>query len=111
MLETNKNKKISMFRGDTLSFTLKIKGLEGRELTAAYFTCRDRNETLIFQKSLGDGITKLSADPLIYRVRVAPEDTEDQSPGMYKYDTEIHFDSDTYTILAGPLVLLKDETY
>lgn len=114
MLETNRNKKISMFRGDTLSFGVGIDGVAVQDLSGAYFTCRKTpTSDIIFQKSIGDGITKV--DPgehvLSYKVRVAPEDTEDVNVGTYVYDLEIEIGDDVFTILCGPLEILHDITY
>lgn len=99
---------IEMVRGDTLSFGIEFEGLD-QDLDAAYFTVRNRNnDGQILQKSIGDGITKTEANK--YRVRVAPEDTANVTPGVYNYDLEITVGDDVYTILRGTLQLFRDET-
>lgn len=112
MIETNRNKKISMFRGNTLSFAIKFKGLLS-DLSGAYFTCRDKlkGDTL-FQCSFGDGIEKVDgAEQLTYRFRVAPEKTEDlNAPATYVYDITIDVNSDRFTLMAGPLCLIERVT-
>ena len=100
---------IRMPKGDTLSFGLEFEGLD-QDLDTAYFTCR-RNftEAAVFQKSLGNGITKQEAGK--YVVRVAPEDTKDLEAGKYYYDHEIGANGDVFTILKGVLELERDVTH
>lgn len=105
-----------MVRGDTYAFAIEIEGL-GQELDSAYFTCKENfeDETPIFQKSLGDGITKDNEHSIegkiIYKVRVAPEDTKNIVPKNYYYDLEIGANSDIYTILKGVLKIDNDVTH
>ena len=99
---------MKMVRGDTLSFAAKITfDSDVQELDTAYFTCKANvdDTELVFQKSLSDGITKVSEEgnTLIYRVRVAPEDTEEIEVGDYYYELEIGLNSDEFTILKGIL--------
>lgn len=106
MCETN----ITMIKGDTLAFGMEIDGLEGQDLESAFFTCKTVRESdeHIFQKSLGDGITKV--DDGKYIVRVAPSDTEDVTAGAYFYDLQIGVNCDVYTVLLGLLEILQDVT-
>ena len=46
-----------------------------------------------------------------YQVRVAPEDTEDISAGIYNFDLEIQWGTDRYTPVWGSLKIINDETY
>ena len=112
MIETNRNKKISMFRGNTLAFAIKFRGLQS-DLSAAYFTCRNKlkGDTL-FQCSIGDGIEKVvGAEELTYRFRVAPEKTEDlDAPATYVYDVTIDVNGDRFTLITGPLSLIERVT-
>lgn len=96
------NANLTMVRGDTLAFGIEIEGLD-TDLESAYFTAKDSYsaETPAFQKSLGDGITKVETGK--YRVRVAPEDTRNVNPGQYYYDLQIGVNSDVYTIMKGTL--------
>lgn len=99
---------ITMVRGDTLSFGLEIDGLNGVDLDSAFMTCKEvpTANTFIFQKTLGDGITKVSSGK--YVVRVAPEDTADALAGMYWYDCRIGVGEDVFTIMRGVLELLQN---
>ena len=101
---------ITMVKGDTLSFGLEIDGLDGQDLESAYFTCKDvpTSSSNIFKKSLGDGITKVSAGK--YEIRVAPEDTADVIAGLYWYDCRIGLNGDVFTLMHGVLELLQNVT-
>ena len=101
---------ITMVKGDTLSFGLDIDGLDGQDLDSAFFTCKDvpTSDSNIFKKSLGNGITKVSAGK--YAVRVAPADTANVDAGMYYYDCRIGINGDVFTILHGVLELLQNVT-
>ena len=101
---------ITMIKGDTLAFGIEIDGLDGQDLESAFFTCKavPTYDDVIFQKSLGDGITN-NGDGT-YSVRVAPEDTEDVTAGAYYYDCQIGINGDVYTILIGLLTILQDVT-
>ncbi len=104
--ETN----MTMTRGDTLAFAVEIEGLEGQELDTVKFSCKadPDDEEYVFQKTLEDGISKVSAGK--YRVRVAPEDTKDAELGKYFYDLQIGINSDIYTIMKGKLELTWEAT-
>lgn len=105
MVDTN----LSMVRGDTLAFGLEFQGLT-EDLDSAYFTCK-ANDTLteyVFQKSLGDGIEKVTTGK--YRVRVAPEDTAEVEAKEYRYDLQIGINEDVYTILKGVLEIEQNVT-
>ena len=99
---------VTMTRGDTMSFNMEIEGLD--DLDTAYLTCRrNHTEAPVFQKSLGNGITK-QGDGL-YCVRIAPEDTKDLEPAKYYYDLELGANGDRFTILKGVLELERDVTH
>lgn len=100
---------ISMVKGDTLSFGIEIEGLD-QDLDSAFFSCAGAQPTTeyVFQKSLGDGITKVETGK--YRVRVAPEDTADAEAGFYFYDLQIGVNSDIFTIMKGSLCLEAEVT-
>ena len=101
---------ITMVKGDTLSFGIEIDGLDGQSLESAFFTCKavPTSDDVIFQKSLGDGITD-NGDGT-YVVRVSPADTENVTAGAYYYDCQIGINEDVYTILIGLLTILQDVT-
>ena len=95
-------KQINMVKGDSLVFGMEFSGLD--TLDSASFTCRtDWEETVVFQKTIGSGITKVSDG--VYRVRVAPADTEDVDGGEYVYDLKIEANNDVYTIMRGLLII------
>lgn len=102
--------KIDMIRGDTLAFGVEIEGLN-KSVDTAFFTCRKNyeDENPVFQKSLLDGISEVETGK--YRVRVAPEDTENLEEGLYYYDLEIGVNSDVFTILKGTLKIEHDVTF
>lgn len=99
----------SMIRGDTMSFNVEIEDLP-QDLSSMIFTCRNvKKDEIIFQKTLGDGCMKISQGK--YQVRVAPEDTENISAGIYNFDLEIQWGTDRYTPVWGSLKIINDETY
>jgi len=104
MFKNNLN--LEMTRGDTLSFGFKIKDI-GQPLSSAYFTVKSNydDETFIFQKSLNSGIflDHIDGEDYYYKVRVAPDDTQNLEPKKYYYDLEIKANLDTFTILKGIL--------
>lgn len=102
-------KNITMVRGDTLAFGMEFEGLE-QDLASAYFTCESNTteDANIFQKSLGNGISKVSTGK--YRVRVAPADTAEADIGFYNYSLKIGVNSDVFTILKGVLEIEDDVT-
>ena len=96
-----------MVRGDTLAFDAIFYDVDS--IDAAYFTVRTKADVKKVQKSIGEGITKIEDGH--YRVRVAPEDTEDLDPGKYNYDFEVTLGDDVYTILIGQLTIEEDVTW
>lgn len=106
---TTMNKILKLVRGDTLAFTAIFHDL-GTDLDTAYFSVRtapDAND-YIFQKSLGDGITKAASGT--YSVRCDPADTALLTNARYAYDFEIGIGSDVYTPLIGILAVEPDVT-
>lgn len=106
---------IRMPRGDTLSFGFQVYDEEGapfgQDLEHAYFTCKSKRSDAryLFQKSIGDGITKMGQGA--YTVRVAPTDTANAKAGKYFYDLEIGCNGDVFTVMRGVLELLQDTTF
>ena len=101
---------IKMIRGDTLAFSVFITGIE-EDLDAAYFSVGQpapNEEIIIFQKTLGSGITKVSDGE--YTVRVAPEDTKQLAPKAYRYDLELRIDDDIFTPIYGDLHIERGVT-
>lgn len=103
-----KTKNIKMVAGDTVSFGFEIKGVTN--LDTAFFSCKRnyQDEYYVFQKQLGNGIT--AGEDGKYIVRIAPEDTESLSAGMYCYDLEVGVNNDVYTILRGDFEIVSEIT-
>lgn len=103
---------MKMVRGDTLSFGIEYSfdGETQQDLQECHFSCKKNadDENYAFQKSLGDGISKVSNGK--YRIRIAPEDTENLEVGNYLYDLEIGLNGDKFTLLKGILTLEEDIT-
>ena len=100
---------IKMTKGDTLAFGLEIEGLD-QDLETAYFSCKTEldDQNYVFQKSLGNGISKVETGK--YRIRVAPEDTAYVPTGRYYYDLQIGVNSDIFTIMKGFLDITFEVT-
>lgn len=106
------NNNMKMVRGDTLSFAIQYSFDEEtiQDLDTCYFSCKKNadDEEYIFQKSLDNGISKVADGQ--YRIRIAPEDTEDVEIGNYLYDLEIGLNGDKFTLLKGILKIDADVT-
>lgn len=103
-------------KGDTFSCAVEINGL-GQDLDSIYFTCRDTlndNSNVLFQKSLGNGITLVEynehKDIRKYAVRVAPADTQSIQAGSYFYDLQVSVNNDVFTIMKGNFIIEPDST-
>jgi hypothetical protein len=97
-------------RGDTFSFTFELEDFTG-DLDTCYFSCKEDvgDKTYAFQKSLGNGIEKISDKQ--YRVKLNREDTIDMIVGLpYFHDVEIGINGDFLTIISGKLKLKQDIT-
>lgn len=106
------NNNMRMIRGDTLSFGVEYSFDDetSQDLETCYFSCKKNadDEEYAFQKSLSDGISKVNSGQ--YRIRIAPEDTEDLEAGNYNYDLEIGLNDDKFTLLRGILRIDEDVT-
>ena len=103
------NQNLSMVRGDTAAFGMEITDL-GQDLESAFFTVRKSYDgDIVFQKSIGNGITKVSTG--VYSIRIAPDDTKNIEAGRYYYDLQIAANSDVFTVLIGVLDVEHDVTY
>ena len=105
-----------MVRSDTFGFDIVIEGLD-EDLTSAYFSCRkDYNTTpvtYVFQKSLGDGITKVDTgetNSRQYHIQTDPSDTQNVELGDYYYDVEITAKGEVFTPLRGTFQIGYDVT-
>lgn len=104
------NENFSMVRGDTFAFELVLSEVADESITSIYFTAKKKatDKEFIFQKGLGDGVTKIEENH--YYVRVAPEDTYDVVAGKYYYDLQLGIENDIYTLLLGNLRIVQDVT-
>lgn len=98
---------IAMVRGDTLSFNMEFEDFT-EDLTGAYFTVMENDMTPSVQKTLGNGIEKITTG--LYGVRMEPDDTKDLAVGQYWYDLVIECNDDRLTVLRGVLELLQNFT-
>ena len=89
-------------QGDEFTFTVTFKNLQD-DLTT--FTMGIKKEytddTILIQKSLGDGITKISTGK--YRVDFLPSETGALTPDFYVYDLRMTIGSTVFTPLYGYL--------
>ncbi len=108
-------KNIKNVRGDTYSLGLKVEEIN-QPLDTIFFTCRDSlsdDSNVIFQKSLGDGITQTehTGHTYSYAVRVAPDDTRSVQAGIYYYDLQIAINEDIFTVMKGKFIIEQDSTW
>ena len=103
-------------KGDTFSCGMKIEDLD-EELESITFSCRDSlndDAELLFQVSLGNGITQVDYDSVndirSYAIRVPPSATTSLQSGTYYYDLQIGVNTDIFTIMRGEFVLMQDCT-
>lgn len=106
---------ITMVKGDTLAFGVELidQFEQPIDIDDAVFVAK-KNYTdaeAVFEKTLGDGIEKISDG--VYTVRVAPEDTADNEAGRYYYGFRVMLNGDVFTIMRGiielePEVLAED---
>lgn len=105
-------KHITMVRGDTLSFGIVIEDDNGNplDIDSAFFTAKKNytDDTILFQKKMGVGITKVADGT--YSVRVRPDETANAEAGNYFYDFQVGVNGDVFTIMRGVLELLMDVT-
>ena len=100
--------RIMMVRGDTYEFTAEFVGMTV-DLDSAYFTVRKTYESdVVFQKSIGSGITKV--DTGMYHVEIEPADTSNLPYGDYVYDFEVTIGTKVKTILRGMFKIDPDAT-
>ena len=99
---------ITLVRGNTFAFGARFRDLD-QDLDGAYFTVRKTHESnILIQKTIGNGIEKVETG--LYRIRIAPADTDDLNVGMYYYDFTVSVNGDVFTLLTGVLMLDYNET-
>lgn len=89
-------------QGDEFSFTVTFKNLQEDLTTFVMGVKLDYTDTtMLIQKSLGNGITKISTGK--YRVDFLPSETGALSPNFYVYDLRLSIGSTVFTPLYGYL--------
>jgi hypothetical protein len=89
-------------QGDEFSFTVTFKNLQEDLTTFNMGVKREyTDETLLVNKSLGNGISKISNGK--YRVDFSPEETQALTPDFYVYDLRFTLGSVVFTPLYGYL--------
>jgi hypothetical protein len=89
-------------QGDEFSFTVTFKNLQEDLTTFVMGIKREYTDTtMLLQKSLGNGITKISTGK--YRVDFLPSETEALKPDFYVYDLRLSIGSTVFTPLYGYL--------
>lgn len=86
-------------RGDQFSFTITFTNLQEDLTTFKMGVKRDYPREMLLEKSLGNGITKLSTGK--YRIDFTPEETHSLKSDMYVYDLRMTLGSTVYTPLDG----------
>ena len=106
-------KDIDIMRGDTFATGVKVYVSEIPD--NIFFACYGNiKDSYIFSKQLGDDVsiiesqTSLDKPYTSFRIRIAPEDTRDISPGKYLYEIKLSFDGDIRTIVQGTLTIIPE---
>ena len=89
-------------QGDEFTFTVTFKNLQ-EDLTTFVMGVKKEytDDTMLIQKSLGNGITKISTGK--YRVDFSPTETGALTPDFYVYDLRMSIGSTVFTPLYGYL--------
>lgn len=103
-------------KGDTFSCALRVEDL-GQNLDEIYFTCREGsndNSTVLFQCTLGNGISLVSYDAAKdireYAIRVSPNKTKNLQAGTYFYDERVKVNNDIFTIMRGRFIIEQNSS-
>lgn len=103
---------MSMVRGDTYSFDLIVRDIDPESIETIYFTVKKRatdpDSEAVFQKSFENGIELIGERT--YRVRVAPQDTDNVAAKKYVYDIQFRINNDVYTMVTGGFNIEQDVT-
>lgn len=90
-------------QGDQFSFTVTFTNLQEDLTTFELGVKKDYSGNMIIEKSLGDGITKIS--PGKYRIDFTPSETKSLKPDYYIYDLRMTLGTTVYTPLYGYLMI------
>lgn len=112
------SKYLDVTRGDTATFTIKVKRGKAKEpLTGAtlFFTVKEDADDLdvdaLIVKETGSGISHTDVANGIALLSIDPEDTEDIAPGTYHWDSQIVTASgEVFTINSGDFEIKADIT-
>lgn len=95
-------------RGATFSFIVTFKNLDQDVDTMAFGLKEDYDKTMLIEKTLGDGITKI--DDNKYKVDFSYTDIMDLEAGMYVYDLRYTI-GDTPSIPLSGYVIVNDSVF
>jgi hypothetical protein len=107
---------LSMVRGDSAEFDVHLTEPDGTDLDLTgldiTFTVKENRHLLdadaLFVKTVGDGITNVSATG---GITVEPDDTADlEHLPSYRWDVQVQSGTDVRTPLSGRLVISPDVT-
>ena len=101
------HKDIEVIRGSTFATGLKIYVDEAP--SEVYFIGYKKSGDYIFSKTIGADVAvnfSLGASYIECKIRIAPEDTRDISPGEYAYEVKLGFLGEIRTVLQGVLSIL-----
>lgn len=90
-------------RGDQFSFIIYFKNLNQDLTTLKFGVKEDYNGSMLLEKSLGDGITKI--DTTHYSVNFTPYDTDSLESGLYLFDLRYTIGDTSKTPLSGYLLI------
>ena len=88
-------------QGDSFSFTVTFKNLQTDLTTFNMGVKSDYNGEMLVNKSLGNGITKITTGK--YRVDFSSTETQALTPNLYIYDLRFTLGTTVFTPLYGYL--------
>ena len=102
------NQNFTVVRGDSLQFRLNFVDTNTPP-NALYFSLKDKSSdtTVILQKSLGNGITKVS-NQLSYDFYLEHSDTNDLKLNNYIYQILALYGSEYETLVEGKLIITPE---
>lgn len=95
-------------RGATFSFIVTFKNLNQDVASMDFGLKEDYDKTMLIEKSLGDGITKIDTGK--YKVDFSYTDIMDLEAGMYVYDLRYTIGSTPAIPLSG-YVIVSDSVF
>jgi hypothetical protein len=108
------NAAMTMVRGDTRLIRATYVDEAGAALnltgcTIRWWFAKNANGPALFQKSIGSGVTVVSAASGRFDVRMAPADTFSINPGDYYHECEITDASgEVATVFSGVVKISRD---